>query len=87
MKIEIRRSSYGAANPFSSMGLFSHSFIGDLVLRSMVGSQGLNHQPKSTHGGTHGSSCIGWPSRSSIGGEALGPVKGSMPQCSGMPGP
>jgi hypothetical protein len=27
-------------------------------------SQGLNHQPKSAHGGTHGSSCIcsrGWP--------------------------
>jgi hypothetical protein len=27
-------------------------------------SQGLNHQPKSKHGGTHGSSCIccrGWP--------------------------
>jgi hypothetical protein len=35
-------------------------------------SQGLSHQPRSTHGGTHGSSCIcsrGWPS--SIGGEAL----------------
>jgi hypothetical protein len=32
-------------------------------------SQGLNHQPKSTHGGTHGSSCIcsrGWPCRSSM---------------------
>jgi hypothetical protein len=31
-----------------------------------------------THGGTHGSSCIcsrGWPSQSSVGGEALGPVK------------
>jgi hypothetical protein len=33
---------------------------------------------KKTHGGTGGSSCIssrGWPSRSSMGGEALGPVK------------
>ena len=41
-------------------------------------SLGLNHQLKKTHGGTHGSSCIcsrGWPSRSSMGGEALGPVK------------
>ena len=31
-----------------------------------------------THGGTHGSSCVcsrGWPSRSSMGGEAVGPVK------------
>jgi hypothetical protein len=41
-------------------------------------SLGLNHQPKKTHGGTHGSRCIcsrGWPSRSSMGGEAIGPVK------------
>jgi hypothetical protein len=39
-------------------------------------SQGLN-QPRSIHGGTHGSSCIcsrGWPDLESIG-EALGPVK------------
>ena len=38
-------------------------------------SQGLNHQPKSTHGGTYGSSCIcsrGWPCSISLGGEALG---------------
>uniref|UniRef100_UPI00402B7EF4 uncharacterized protein LOC143313154 n=1 Tax=Arvicanthis niloticus TaxID=61156 RepID=UPI00402B7EF4 len=42
------------------------------------GSQGLNHQPKSTHGGTCGSSCIcnrGWPCQTSTGGEALGPVE------------
>jgi hypothetical protein len=41
-------------------------------------SQGLNHQPKSINGGTHGSICIcsrGWPSWSSMGGKALGPVK------------
>jgi hypothetical protein len=39
--------------------------------------QGLNHQSKSTHGETHGSSliCRGWPSQTSMGGEALGPVK------------
>ena len=45
-------------------------------------SQGLNHQPKSTHGGTRGSSCIcsrGWPSRSSMGGEVLGPLKALCP--------
>jgi hypothetical protein len=39
----------------------------------------INHQLKKiTHGGTYGSSCIcssGWPSQSSIGGEALGSVK------------
>jgi hypothetical protein len=40
--------------------------------------QGLNHQPKSIHGETHGSSCIcsrGWPCWTSMGGEALGPEK------------
>jgi len=36
-------------------------------------SQGLNHQPKSIHGGTHGSS-KGWPYLASVGGKALGPV-------------
>jgi hypothetical protein len=39
---------------------------------------GLNHQPKKTHGGTRGSSCIcsgGWPSQSLMGGETLGYVK------------
>jgi hypothetical protein len=43
-------------------------------------SQGLNHQSKKTHGRTHSSSLIcsrGWPSQSSMGGEALGPVKKS----------
>jgi hypothetical protein len=38
----------------------------------------LYHQSKKTRGGTCGSSYIcsrGWPSRSSMGGEALGPVK------------
>jgi len=41
-------------------------------------SQRLNHQPKSTHGATHGSSHIcssGWPYWASMGGEALGVVK------------
>ena len=47
---------------------------------------------KKTHGGTHGSSCIysrGFPSQSSVGGEALGPVKVLCPsigecQCQGQ---
>jgi hypothetical protein len=53
-------------------------------------SQGLNHQPKSTHGGTHDSSRIcsrGWPSWSSLGGDALGPVKTlclSVGECHGQ---
>jgi hypothetical protein len=53
-------------------------------------SLGLNHQPKKTHGGTHDSSYIcsrRWPSRSSMGGEALGPVKVLCPsigECQGQ---
>jgi hypothetical protein len=41
-------------------------------------SLGLKHQPKETHGGTHGSSCIcsrGCPFGSSMRGETLGSVK------------
>jgi hypothetical protein len=34
-------SSYGAANPFSSLGPFSSSFIGDLVLNPMVSYEHL----------------------------------------------
>jgi hypothetical protein len=53
-------------------------------------SQGLNHQPKNTHGGTHGSSCIcsrGWPSRTLMGREALCPMKAVWPsvgECQGQ---
>jgi hypothetical protein len=39
-------------------------------------SRGLDHQPKSTRGGTHGSSLIcgrGWPCWTSVGGATLGP--------------
>ena len=45
-------------------------------------SQGLNHQQKSTDGGTRGSCCIcssGWPCLASMGEEALGPVKAQFP--------
>jgi hypothetical protein len=41
-------------------------------------SQRLNHQPKSIHGGIHGSRYIysrGWTYLTSMGGKALGPVK------------
>lgn len=46
-------------------------------------SQGLNFQPKNTHGMTNGSSCIckrEWPYLASVGGEDLGSV-GLMPHC------
>jgi hypothetical protein len=39
-------------------------------------SWGLNHQPKSTYGGTHGSGGIcgrGWTCCTSVGGDAFGP--------------
>jgi hypothetical protein len=45
-------------------------------------SQELNHQPKSAHSGTHGSSCIcsrGWPCGTSMRGDALGLVKAEYP--------
>ena len=57
-------------NPFS----FHFSFAGYKILGST----------KNAHGGTHGSNCIcsrGWPSQSSMGEEALGPVKALFPQC------
>jgi hypothetical protein len=50
----------------------------------------LNHQSKKTHGGTLDSSCIcskGWSSRSSMGGEAIGPLKVLCPiigECQGQ---
>jgi hypothetical protein len=49
-----------------------------------LSSQGLNHQQKSTHGGTHASSHLcsrGWPCQVSMGGEAFDPVKA---QCSSV---
>jgi hypothetical protein len=53
----------------------SHNFNQSVPPKS---SQGLNHQPKNTHGGTHESSCMcsrEWPCWVSMGGEALGPGK------------
>ena len=45
-------------------------------------SQGLNHQQRNTHGGTHGSSCIhsrGWPCQASMREDAFGPMKAPCP--------
>jgi hypothetical protein len=47
-------------------------------IQSCKFSQGLNHQPSSTHGGAHGSSCMcsrEWHCEASNGGETLGTVK------------
>jgi hypothetical protein len=49
---------------------------GATMLTGPWSSQGLDHQPKNTHGGTHGTGCIcsrGWPCWTYVGGEALGP--------------
>jgi len=52
--------------------------LGRTVMSTNQTSQGLKHQPKSTHGETHGSSPMcsrGGPCGSSMGGEAFDPVK------------
>jgi hypothetical protein len=52
-------------------------------------SQGLSYQPKSTYGGTHGSSCIcsrGCPCQTTMGGDAFNPVNAQCPsvgECQG----
>ena len=60
----------GVCSPIAGTTIWSNQYL--------QSSPGRNYQPKKTHGGTHGSSCIcsrGWPWLSSMGGEALGPVK------------
>ena len=63
--------------------------IGRTTISTNQSSQGLNNQPKSTHVGTHGSSCKsskGWPYPASIREEVLGTVKVQYPsvgECQG----
>jgi hypothetical protein len=67
--IERTQGAEGVSSPIGGINQYLQS------------SQGLNHQPK-CHDGTHGSSCIcsrGCSSWSSMGGEALGPVKALCP--------
>ena len=64
----------GACSPIGRITIWTNQYP--------QSSQGLNQQPKSTHGGTHSSSCIcsrGWPCGTSMGGEYLGPVKARCP--------
>jgi hypothetical protein len=52
-------------------------------------SQGLKHQPRSTHERTHGSIHIcrrGWPCQTSMGEEGLGPLKAQCPSVGGYKG-
>jgi hypothetical protein len=82
-----RVRTQGIKGVYSSIG-------GTIILTNQYPQsfQGLNQQPKSTHGGTQGSSYIhsrGWPNRhqSSTGGGALGPVKilcSSVGECQGQ---
>ena len=72
-----RENTQGAERVWSPIG--GTSVWTDQYLQS---SLELKHQSKKTHGRTCGSSYIcsrGWPSWSSIGGEALGPVKALWP--------
>jgi hypothetical protein len=50
------------------------------TIQTFQSFQGLNHQPKSTHGVTPGSICSrGWPYLASMGIEAFGRVKAQCP--------
>jgi hypothetical protein len=67
---ESTQGSEGVCNPIGGTTISTNQY----PQSSLV----LNHQSKKTHGGTRVSSCIcsrGWPSWSSMGGEALGLVK------------
>jgi excinuclease UvrABC nuclease subunit len=55
------------------------------TIQTLQSSQGLNHQPKNIHGGTHDSSCVcigGWTYLASMSREAL-PVKALCPSVGG----
>jgi hypothetical protein len=70
LAIERTQGAEGVSNPIEGTTIWTNQYP--------QSSQGLNHQPKSTHGGTHVSSPIssrGCPCQTSMGGEALGPVK------------
>jgi hypothetical protein len=79
---ECTQGAEGICSPIGRRTILTNQYL--------QSSLGLNHQSKKTHGGTHGSSCIcssGWPSRSSMGGEALGPLEVLCPsigKCQGQ---
>ena len=79
---EKTQGAEGVCSPIGGTTIWSYQYP--------QSSLGLNHQSKKTHRETHGSSCIcsrGWPSRSSMRGEALGPVKALCPsvgECQGQ---
>jgi hypothetical protein len=74
----VREKTEGAEGVYNPIGRTTIS-----TNQNPQSSQGLNHQPKSTHGGTYGSSIIcnrAWHCQASMGEEALGL------QCRRMPG-
>jgi hypothetical protein len=73
----VRERTEGAEGVYNPIGRTTIS-----ANQTPQSSQGLNHQPKITHGDSYGSSCIcsrGWPCWASMGGEALDPVKARFP--------
>ena len=79
---ESTQEAEGVCNPIGGTTIWTNQYP--------QSSLGLNHQSKKTHGGTRVSSCVcsrGWPSRSLMGGEALGLVKvlcSSIGECQGQ---
>jgi hypothetical protein len=81
---EVRERTQGAEGVCNPIGRITIS-----TKQNPQSSQGLNHQPKSTHERTHGYSCIcskEWPYMASIGREAHCPLKDMCPsvaECQG----
>jgi hypothetical protein len=75
---EVRARTVGAEGVCNPIGRATIS-----TSQTSQSSQELNHHPKSTHGGMHGSSWIcsrGLPYWASLGGESHGPVKTQQPR-------
>ena len=73
----VRRRAEGAEGVCNPIGRTTIS-IKETPPNPPQSSKELTHQPKSTHGRTHGCSSIcsrGWPYLASMRGQALGPVK------------
>jgi hypothetical protein len=75
-KGQVRRKTEGAERVCSPIGRKTVS-----TNQTPYSFQGINYQPRSTNGGTHGSSCLcsrGWPFRASVEAEALDPIETQM---------
>ena len=79
--MKVKRNFFGAEGDCIQIGRTTILINWNLQI-----SQGLNHQPKITHKGTHGSSSrcsSGLLCLASMGGEAVGPVEARCPSIGG----